>query len=616
MQLHFKHKECTVKYPHVLSDESSMDSNAVLNYYWITKVIHTQAAVLEFMRTKYGAADNTTMNEQEEQYKFSMLEQSLTNLGRSIPPMTEEKGSMQTSFIHLIYHLTTILLYRPYALNDGQHSRHISPCLSSAATITQIVDYGLKLEAMDAFYGVMRGHQQIIYCLTAAVTIQRALQHLSDQTNEMYQRTCALLQAFIKYSPAVAELESNNTTTTETPDVSHRQLQVVVEGSRPDLQTMSPSNTSSTRSSPLIPVLNSPHSPSMPAPTIRKRHSRSSLQFTTTDSMNYVMQSSSSYVPTEHITHHRLRPTAVNRSPYANNRLSAPALGSLYQQSPYFYQMQQHQQQQQQQQVQQQQQAQQLHQAQQLQQQQQHHHQHMYSYSQPSSPTTSQFGNDYISSNNSVSSHTGGGAGGFPSAPRRTTSMSRNKTLRRSASSTGEFIVPSQQQQRTNRTIPYINPRRHTLTNTTPPDLSTMMMMSQQQQQQQTAIGPPSSTTSSTNSSSSSMIVPPSPRQQHLHAMAAAASIRQQQRRQQNRFSAPVMMMNNNTGTSYMIPITQQQQQQYQTNMMLDPSFPMDPVIPDSPNESMMGLLLNPWDFSQQQQQHRHTPPHPHPPQP
>ncbi|KAG2230481.1 hypothetical protein INT48_002999 [Thamnidium elegans] len=568
LQLQFPIDECTVEYPHVLSDESSSDSNAVSDFYWLSKVIHTQAAVLEFMRTKYSDTNETFENEQQ---KFLLLENNLLDIGANLPQLIEE-SNVHTSFVHLMYHSVTILLYRPYALSEeNQYPRYISACLSSASTITQLVDHLLNKGGPDLFYTVVRGNQQIIYCLTVAITIQRALQHMySDQISELFEKTSSLLQVMTRKSP-VSELEDTN--------FQHQWTE------RHEFPLVSPSNTSSTRSSPLIPSLKSPNSPSLPTPTIRKRHSRSSLQFPTSDT-NYVMQSSSSFVP--ELISHRMRPTS-NRSPYANNRLSAPALGSLYQQSPYFYQMQQQQQQQKQQQTQAQIQTPVLPQQQQQNspqqpqlshpqlshsqlshpqlsptQPQQQQRQRMTSYSQPSSPTTSQFGSEY----NNIK--TGGGGStmisAFPVTPMRSTSISRKTGLRRSASSTGEFIVPSQQ--RTNRTSrPYINPRRHTLTNSTPPDLSNVLVSQ----------SPPSS--------SSSVVIPPSPR--NLHAMAV----------RNNRFSAPVM--SNNTQLPYMIPITQQQQNQQQS-MMLDPSFPMDPVIPDSPNESMMGLLLTPWGYSQQ----------------
>ncbi|RCH98499.1 hypothetical protein CU098_011111 [Rhizopus stolonifer] len=314
--------------------------------------------------------------------------------------------------------------------------------------------------------------------------------HALKDPSEAYERICSMLQIMTSKSP-VTELE----TTPVSADVE-----------RPDLHIVSPSNTSSTRSSPLIPSL-SPHSPT---PTIRKRHSRSSLQFPVSD------------MPYGNEVHRRRH---SGRSPYAANRLSAPALGSMYQ--TYFYQQQQQQQ---------------LQQLQQLQ-----------SYSQPSSPIISQFGtNDYTT---------------FPTTPHRTASLSRKTGLRRSASSTGDFMIPPQRPRAPSR--PYMNPRRHTLTNATPPDLSNEI-----------ASSPSVDTT------------------RNLYAMA---------------------VRNNQFNTQpYMIPITshhqhqqmQQQQQQHQQllqqqqlqqTLMLDPaSFPMDPVIPDSPNDSMMNLLLNPWDFSSQ----------------
>ena len=513
------HAQCTAKYPHVLSDESSSDSNAVIDFHWLSKVIHVQAAVLQFLRQKYGEDSFDTEFEE-----FSTLEKNLIDLGDYIPPMSEE-SSTHSCFVHLIYHLATILLFRPYALAE-ENQTHLSHCISSASAITHIVDHRLKKEGLDCFYTVARGNQQIIYCLTAAVTIQRVCRYnyaSHDTVNTNYEKTCLILQMLSGKSP-VAELEN------VVHEVHHQQWP-----DRIDVHT--PSNTSSTRSSPLIPALNSPHSPSLPAPTIRKRHSRSSLQFPSSD-VNKVLQSSGNYVP--EMVNHRMRP--ANRSPYANNRLSAPALGTMFQQSPYYLQLQQQQQQQQHQQMQ--------------QHMQQHQRQQISSHSQPSSPTASQFGSNDYTGNMMNNSNT------FPT-PRHTGSISRKTGLRRCASSTGEFIVPSQQQRANRNPGPYVNPRRHTLTNSTPPDLTIPI---------------------ATPSSVPTVIIPPSPR--NLHAMATG----------NHRYSAPVM---SNTHLPYTIPITQQQQHYQQQNIMLDPSFPLDPVIPDSPNESMIGLLLNPWDFSQ-----------------
>ncbi|KAI9473638.1 MAG: fungal-specific transcription factor domain-containing protein [Benjaminiella poitrasii] len=564
LELNEQSEECTVNYPHVLPDETGNDSNDIFNFHWLSKVVHTQASVLQFMRLKYGGKQNTT-NAQNEAKQFTTIENTLSALGASIPDMG--KGGLYASFNHLIYHLVIILLYRPYVLTDAnmieQHSTtattYLSRCLASVKTIPHIIDHIVKTEGLDVFYRFIRGHQQIIYCLTAALTILRASESFSD----IYEQTSSMLKIITLKSP-VTELE--------TTTVEHYSSSSGTSLDRSDLHVVSPSNTSSTRSSPMMSALNSPRSPSIPAPTIRKRHSRSSLHFPASD-MSYLLQSSGVFNSSEMPTH-RMRP--AGRSSYNNNRLSAPLLGSLYQQSPYFYQQQMQQQQQQQLQ------QQQLQQQQQQQQQQQH--QRISSYSQPSSPITSQFtGFEYNNNNNSSSSNSSHTTtGSHPPAtlsitPRRTTSLSRKSTLRRSASSVGEFVVPSQRTARTS-SRPYMNPRRHTLTNTTPPDLTQVM-----------ATGPTAA--AATTNSSATTGIDPGASQHNLHAMAV----------RNNRFSAPVM--SNNTQNPYMIPMTTQQQpQQQQPTMMFDPSsFPMEPIIPDSPNESMMGLLLNPWDFSSPQ---------------
>ncbi|KAI8387039.1 fungal-specific transcription factor domain-containing protein [Blakeslea trispora] len=510
LELNLQSQECTVNYPHVLSDEFDSDVNAVLDFYWLSKVVHVQAAVIQFLRNRLK---DTTDKEMDQ---FRDIENMLMRIEASMPHV--ENSNKNASFVQLMYHLTSLLLYRPYASigNNDSCSPSVphaaSRCLNSASSMAKIIDQVLTRYGSNAFNDLTRSNQQIVYCLSVAITVVRELQR-THHAHEVYEKISSLLQLMATKSPA---------TEIETPPSNER----------PDLQVVSPSTTSSTRSSPLIPSL-SPHSPT---PAIKKRHSRSSLQFPISDNVYGLMAGNSNNNATtpEMITHRR-RPTG--RSPYAANRLSAPALGSLCQQSPYFYQQIQQQQQQQ------------------MQQQGQ-------SYSQPSSPITNQFGD-----NLNTPSH--------PTALRRTTSLSRKAGLRRSASSIGDFgILPQRLSRTTSR--PYINPRRHTLTNTTPPDLSHVV-------------------------TSPSSIVLDMPL--NLHAMAV----------RNNQFSTSVM--NNNTQHPFMIPILNQQQNQYpnqqQSNhhhqgqqsqhLVLDPSsFPMDPVIPDSPNDSMMNLLLNPWDFSSQ----------------
>ncbi|KAI8880840.1 hypothetical protein K501DRAFT_254402 [Backusella circina FSU 941] len=549
LEPYFKEELCTVEYPHVLADESAKDSNAVLNFYWLSKVIHVLGAVLQFVRMKYnGKEENWSIEE-----SFAKVEKRLEELGASKPGILE--NDIGTSYYHLVYHSAVILLYRPYAMecvNSGGslvQSQYLTKCLNSSCMITDIVTHLVKLRGTEGLMGLVRGVQQIIYYLTAAITVQRSMvmdhstQLIDGTLSEKLEQSTAMLQVLIRQSP-VTELETSNPPPSLTDPCYYW-------SDKPEFQVVSPSNTSSTRSSPLIPQLHSPHSPSVSSQKIRKRLSRSSCQFASPD-VPLVMQSSSVFVP--ELNQHRMH--SQSRSHYANNRLSAPSLGSIYP-TPYAHQ------------------------------QVQPHVQPqsgISSYSQPSSPTTSQFG---ASPSNADAYSGGSGSGGAnsmypPVTPRRTTSLSRKQGLRRSASSAGEFVVPSQRPNRAPTPRPYIvNPRRHTLSNATPPDLSNMLPTALSATGGGAAAGPGFS--------------------RHLHAMAV----------RNNRFSAPVLT---NTQLPYTIPFStqqhqqlhhqqqQQQQQQQQFNhqhaMVLDPSFPMDPVIPDSPNESMMGLLMNPWDFS------------------
>ncbi|KAG1077766.1 hypothetical protein G6F42_024632 [Rhizopus arrhizus] len=230
-------KECTVDYPHVLSDETGSDASIASDFHWLSKVIHLQAAVIEFMRSKYS------LDSKSENHQFDEMENTLSELGARIPNMGE--GGMHASFVHIIYHLTVILLYRPYALQDKQETAYVSRCLASSSAITQIAEQVLNADGADPFVTVVRGNQQIMYCLTAAITIQRALKSTDTATNDMYNKTSSILKALASKSP-VTELETSA-------------VDSFFHTAKADQYAKSPSNTSSARSSPLMPSLNSPH---------------------------------------------------------------------------------------------------------------------------------------------------------------------------------------------------------------------------------------------------------------------------------------------------------------------------------------------------------------------
>ncbi|KAI8971543.1 fungal-specific transcription factor domain-containing protein [Mycotypha africana] len=565
LQMKFSEEQCTVNLPSPFSDDSNADVDITNKFYLLSKTVQTMAIVLRFMRSKYN---NDSRHDEEMQRKFTIIESTLSELGASIPSIDE--NDLQLSFIHLIYHLTIILLYRTYALNDDVQKQlcepYMSHCVSSSFYIANMVDRLVKTVGIASFYKVIRGHQQIIYCLSAAITIQRALvttttsyQSFSAEfIQEMYRKTSSLIQLLIKNSPST-EVESSTTT--------HQPSMTLNSQYRSDIHLNSPSNTSSTRSSPLImaSALNSPHSPNIPAPSIRKRHSRSSLHFPSTSSdMSYLVQSSASFSaeasPTIGVVGTVNQQRSTNRTLYANNRLSAPSLGSLYQQSPYFYQQQMQQQQQQQQQTQ--------------QMQQQVQQRQMTSYSQPSSPTATP-------SNGSNTGNKASNRNSWTAAPRRTTSLSRKRagSLRRSASSIGEFIVPSQQRSINRNSAPgqpYTNLRKLTLTSNTPPDLFDLFP-------------------------NAAAAAAPSP---NNNAIPPSNTIQQQQQQQQQQHHTLAPSIPPSTAPSSPSPNTQ-----YPVMMIDSSSFPMDPAIPDSPNESMMGLLMTPWEFSSlpdSQTQQRH----------
>ncbi|CEG71745.1 hypothetical protein RMATCC62417_07428 [Rhizopus microsporus] len=509
-QPHFSPDECTAQYPQCTDEEHNDDYNAVLNFHWLSKVIHVQGFVLQFMRSKYGTDVHPLFDEQKD---FSYLEQKLNDLGQSIPQIVSSNNDIYVPFIHLIYHVANILLYRPYALSDCVNSSQYNfYCQSSASFITDITEHILSTKGIDIFYSTIRGVQQIIYCLTAALTVQRSKStdtYTQPFDLSQYQKTVSALNTLVDKSPV-----------TEIEDVSTAENQVWID-TRKRHELASSSNTSSARSSPLDTSLSCPQSPV--SPKIKKRRSRSSLQFPSTpDSASYTSTSANPIV-SEPMAHQRSAHSTTNRLSRAQNRLSAPSLSSLYQQHPSYY----------------------APQLQQMFQQPVYPPQHMSYHSQPSSPTA-----QYLADTSGTVASSSGSIDNYyntpASSPRR--SISRRSSLRKSTSFVGDFTIPVQRPTRTGMARPYASARRHTVTNSMPPDLTEALMASGS-----TALG----------------------NDLYLSTMTTRS----------NRFSAPP-----NTLLPYNIPMTAQQQQQ---QVMMDPLFPMDPVIPNTPNESMMGILMN-----------------------
>ncbi|EIE87492.1 hypothetical protein RO3G_12203 [Rhizopus delemar RA 99-880] len=496
-QPYFLPNECTAQYPQYLEDEQSDDYNNVTNFHWLSKVVHVQGFVLQFMRSKHVTDTSQSFDEQTE---FANLEKRLQDLGQGIPQIMSSNDDIHVYFIHLMYHVVNVLLYRPYAFssytNDSQYNFY---CQSSASSITDIVEHVLSERGADSFYDTTRGHQQIIYCLTTAITVQRSAKNMVTYLQpfdlSQYEKTASILSVLVQKSPV-----------TEIEDVSVVDSQSWSD-TRKKQELASSSNTSSARSSPLDTSLTYPQSPT--SPKIVKRISRSSLQIPSTpDSISYASPSTGSITP-ESIVYQRGR-SASNRLVYAQNRLSAPSLSTLYQQHPNYYPPQ----------------------LQQL----AYPQQQMTSLSQPSSPTT-----QYLSNINGIPS-----AEQFhntPSSPNRRP-ISQKLSKRRSTSFVGDFTIPAQRPTRTATGRPYPNARRHTVTNSVPPNLMNIMM------------DPASTAVGDLYSNPSTMA-------------------------RMNRYSAPP-----NTLLPYNIPLATQP-------VMMDSSFPMDPVIPDTPNESMMRILMN-----------------------
>ncbi|KAG1463682.1 hypothetical protein G6F56_005232 [Rhizopus delemar] len=179
-----------------------------IHFHWLSKVIHAQGFVLQFVRSKF---DHQLQNETKE---FDSLETRLKYLGQEIPKIMSSDEDINVYYIHLIYHVVNILLYRPYAFSSHNDSDYNFYCQSSASSITDIVEHILNKKGIDVFISTPRGYQQIIYCLTAAVTIQRSAKNMQTclQSFDLlqYEKTASILKILVEKSP-VTEIEDIST---------------------------------------------------------------------------------------------------------------------------------------------------------------------------------------------------------------------------------------------------------------------------------------------------------------------------------------------------------------------------------------------------------------------
>ncbi|KAG0191551.1 hypothetical protein DFQ28_011593 [Apophysomyces sp. BC1034] len=351
-QPNFNVNDCILDYPNLLQDETQKDDQELLLYFhWLAKIVRVHARVLSFMRQKY--IQKLDGSKKEEQHVLQDLQTSLdelrshvTNFIKLPRNIGKNKKRYLTCFLHMALHFVTILLHRPYAFQNPGHGNdlalHQQRCSMAALAITRIAEVLVKEDGTECLYYSIRGVQQVVHYLSAAVTIYRARNgpNASISAKEMCEKSLAIIQQLVEKSPAT-ELDS-----------SFKESSLSLPPARVKTEVSDVSSYGSDRSSsPLASVKQSPPKTTKPRRMSAKSatgSTRSNLSQRKTSaarplswdvnsnvSPSYFMQSSAAITDPEGMHHlgYLTQPhtptlrTAVGHSPYPYYPLSVPMLG-------------------------------------------------------------------------------------------------------------------------------------------------------------------------------------------------------------------------------------------------------------------------------------------------
>ncbi|KAI9021739.1 fungal-specific transcription factor domain-containing protein [Phycomyces nitens] len=362
-QPYYSPKQSTINYPTLLPDEvqQKAEKDMLLNFHWTTKIAKIQASVLEFLRQKYTSGHSTEEEELKKlQWEVSVLGTALSSALGNVPEQTSrlDSNDYMLCFVYMAYHCLVILLNRPYAfsktLGHEECCEKQEVCLLSALTITQIVERAIQTGGIGCFDYMSRGVQQVVYFLSAAVTVYRSASAISQDSQgpeiQACERSLELIQSLLAASPASdVGLTLGRALVPQLQHFSWEDFQYTKPPAaslyKEEMNEELPSKTSLTvKEEPLV-IGRSKSSQRNKIPRQRsksKMHARSS-SLHQLDGSVYVKQETlappsptesfqSSRMSTDTLVNPRIsRHSAHGQSPYAHHRRSAPLIDAAYQ---------------------------------------------------------------------------------------------------------------------------------------------------------------------------------------------------------------------------------------------------------------------------------------------
>lgn len=161
--------------------------------------MRNQSDIVDFLHRKYNVQEGKSFEQLTGELKTTI---SLITSTTKFPQ--KESMCYTTCFLYLASCFATILLHRPFAFFQQQQDTispvtrsHQSHCTEAAIRIKLITELILECNAFEDMYCSIRGIQQIIHYLSAAVTIFKEGHFEQD-----LQLTIRLTQTLASISPA------------------------------------------------------------------------------------------------------------------------------------------------------------------------------------------------------------------------------------------------------------------------------------------------------------------------------------------------------------------------------------------------------------------------------
>jgi hypothetical protein len=203
--------------PHVLADEAQ-EHEKIMHFILLTKIIRNQADIVDYLRyrRRKNSREIEEEEEEEEERGTKSFEQLTNELKTTIGLITSttkfpQKETMcyTVCFLYLASCFATILLHRPFALFHQPQSPitmpHQSHCTEAALNVKVITELILECNAFEDMYCSIRGIQQIVHYLSAAVTVFK-----EGQFDQELKMTMQLTQRLASISPATEVIGGNN----------------------------------------------------------------------------------------------------------------------------------------------------------------------------------------------------------------------------------------------------------------------------------------------------------------------------------------------------------------------------------------------------------------------